>query len=404
MTRDRAKLRNKTAAKVHESGVTLIELLVGLVVTSLLAMAVFTFFLDTSRGISQQNAQGDMWQKGRNALAIMRQAVESAGYGLPTFGQCSNGIVGTSNLTAIAGALTAITASVQSSGSTYDPTTTNGINTYSLNTVTGGGIFGGVPATTVISQRGANISVSDISNLFPGDITLIALNNQSCVIGQITNVAGKGTLNNACLVTGGGNATGKGTVVFNSANGRGSCFQANPNQLFSLANPTTGTAITNANFTNAQLYDLGSQNFLFTTFQIIETPAGSTPTLYMTQYTGSQSQSPDPQPLASGVVDIQIKYGLGNGSAIQNWISPENYVPSTTNAIVAVQIAMLVRGTQYLPKSLSPSSFNILGKIYTVPTSNGPGCLQGNCRHYEYHLFQTIVPVRNGIWGQRLEG
>lgn len=69
----------------RESGLSLVELLVGLVVAGLLATAIFTFFLQTSQSVGQQSANGEMWQRGRNALAIMRQAIESAGYGLPTY-------------------------------------------------------------------------------------------------------------------------------------------------------------------------------------------------------------------------------------------------------------------------------------------------------------------------------
>ena len=136
----------------------------------------------------------------------------------------------------------------------------------------------------------------------------------------------------------------------------------------------------------------------------MENPAGSTPTLYMTQYTGLQASAPTPQPLASGVVDIQMQYGLGSNGSVQSWISPTAYNQSVANnssigSIVAVQLSMLIRSTQYLPNSVSPASFNLLGQTYTVPTSGGPGCLQGNCQHYEYHLFQSVIPVRNGIWG-----
>ena len=382
-----------------EAGISLVELLVGLVVTSLLAIAVFSFFLNTSQGISQQNASGEMWQRGRNALAMMRQALESAGYGLPHYDQCVNGVVGASNLAGTAGALVAVTASAQSSGSGYDPSASAGINTYSFSTIIGGGTFGGAPATTVNSQQGANLSVSSLTNLQPGDIALIALPGTGvCVIGQMTNVAGKGTLNSSCNVTGGGQATGGGTVVFNSGKGNTLCFQANPNQLFSQPNPVTGTTINTAAFQGATLYNLGSQNFLFETFQILENPAGSTPTLYMTQYTGLQATAPTPQPLATGVVDLQLRYGIGQNGQVQQWILPENYTPSATQTIVAVQLAMLIRGSRYLPNSLSPTSFNLLGRTYTVPTQNGPGCLQGNCRHYEYHVFQSVVPIRNGIW------
>ncbi|MFA7496959.1 MAG: PilW family protein [Acidithiobacillus sp.] len=386
---------------LNQAGLTLVELLVSLVVVGLLATAVFSFFLNTSQSVSQQSANGEMWQRGRNAMAIMRQAIESAGYGLPSYSQCPNGVVGINNAsTQGGGALVPITASVQSSGSGYSLSNASG-GTYAFSTVIGGGSFGGAPATTLINHPGnsSGIFVNNTAPLNPGDLALIApQGGGTCLLGQITNVEGKGTLNcSTGTSTGNGTLKTAGHIEFNSGN-HGSCFQANPTQIFSLLTGTAGTP----SLTNANLYDLGSQDFLFESFAITENPAGSsTPTLTMTQYTGLQASTPTPQPLASGVVDIQMQYGLGTNGSVQSWVSPTNYTPSATQDIVAVQIAMLIRSTQYLPNSLSPASFNVLGQTYTVPTTGGPGCLQGNCRHYQYHLFQSVIPVRNGIWGNQ---
>jgi len=407
MTRDRAKLRNKTAAKVHESGVTLIELLVGLVVTSLLAIAVFTFFLDTSRGISQQNAQGDMWQKGRNALAIMRQAIESAGYGLPSsFKYCTLGAVPFSH--SQSGYLLAVTASAQSVGSGYNP----GVSTYTLQTVIGGNTTGGIPIAQVQGvDTGGSLTVNPLSSIQPGDLAVIALGGGAqCVIGQITDANGV-TLDNNCQPTGSNpvNSQSSGTITLSSNSGTGTCLPFSLDKLLLTTQSSPIFGITATAYSNANVIDIGRNNLLYQQFSIMENPKGSTPTLYMTQVSAAQP-SLAPQPLASGVVDLQVRYIVKNTitGTIKNMVTPEdyysNYTPFSNNPILAVQLAMLIRGTQYLPKSLSPSTFNILGTTYTVPTSNGPGCLQGNCRHYEYHLFQTIVPVRNGIWGQRLEG
>ncbi|WP_308390062.1 PilW family protein [Acidithiobacillus sp. AMEEHan] len=365
------------------------ELLVALVVVGLLSTAVFSFFLRTSQGVSQQSANGEMWQRGRNAMAIMRQAIESAGYGLPSYSQCPNGVVGINSTSAQGGALVAITASVQS----YDTSLTaqGGTAPYSFSTVIGGGSLGGAPATTVVGYSGnssgssENINVTNTQLLNPCDIALIVpQGGGTCLMGQITNIT-KGSSNK---------------VGFNSGSSCG--LQLNPTQIFAaLPNTPTAPSISGAN-----LYDLGSQHFLFTQFQIMENPAGNTPTLYMTQYTGSQATAPTPQALASGVVVLQMQYGLTSGmsTSVSAWMSPTAYNQSIANGtnpgtIVAVQLAMLIRSTQYLPNSLSPASFDVLGQTYTVPTSGGPGCLQGNCRHYAYHLFQSIIPVRNGIWG-----
>ena len=153
----------------RQGGLTLIELLVSLVVVGLLATAIFRFFLNTSQSVSQQSANGEMWQRGRNALAIIRQAIESAGYGLPNYSQCPNGVVGINNASAQGGVLVAITASAQSSGSSYDPSSSSlgGISTYAFSTLIGGGSFGGAPATTVNSQHGVNIQVTSTVPLIP---------------------------------------------------------------------------------------------------------------------------------------------------------------------------------------------------------------------------------------------
>jgi type IV pilus assembly protein PilW len=373
----------------QESGITLVELLVSLVITAFLATAVFTFFLDTSRGISQQSAQGEMWQRGRAAMAIMRQAIESSGFGLPAAKACPGGITGIGN-TGTAATLLAITASVQSSGSSYDPSAPalGGIPTYAFSVLIGGGSFGGAPVTTVTNGAGNPLTVANTAALVPGDIAIIApQGGGTCQIGQITQVAGN-SLGSGCSPSTATTNSGPGSVTM--AAGPSSCFQASAQQLF----PLGSGSVTAASMSNANLYDLGSQNFLFEQFQILENPAGSTPTLYMTQYTGLQGTPPTSEPLASGVVDLQVQYFTSTNPAAPT--PPAALTSSDT--IVSVQIAMLIRGTQYLPNSLSPATFNVLGQTYTVPTSGGPGCVQGNCRHYEYHLFQSIIPVRNGIW------
>ncbi|MDR7927620.1 PilW family protein [Acidithiobacillus thiooxidans] len=377
--------------RCHENGLTLVELLVSLVVVGLLATAIFSFFLTTSQSVSQQSASGEMWQRGRNALAIMRQAIESAGYGLPSYSQCPNGVVGYSNTGNFPLTMTAITASVQSTGYTYG-------NPYTFSTVIGGGSFGGAPATTVASLPSLNASSLQVNNsapLEPGDMALIvpASSGGTCIFGEITTVGGKGSCKSGKTSS---TKTGNGNVTMNS--GGGSCAQINTNQIFSQVSSVTGSTISAGNFTNAPLYDLGNTGFVVNKFQILDTSPGSsqvgTPTLYLTQYTTTSGSTPIPQALSIGVVDLQIQYGV-NTNGVVTWITPNLYTPSTQN-IVAVQVAMLIRSSQYLPNTLSPETFNVLGTTYTVP-SNGPGCLHGSCRNYEYHLFQDIIPVRNQI-------
>jgi type IV pilus assembly protein PilW len=357
------------------------------VIGTLLATAVFTFFLNSSQIITNQSSTTDMWQRGRNALALVRQAVESAGFGLPQVSDCPNGIAAyNSNQTASFSSLTAITAAVQSSG-TYDPTNISNINTYSLMTVAGGASFGDAPVGTITktpSSSSATVFLSNVNLVQPNDMFIIDLPGQACLMGQVTNVNPQGNGNNGNNIE-----YNSGKSPFNPSGG-----------LSSIAGTTYN--INGMNFVGANFLDLGSNNFTINQFTIGDSGGTATPTLYLTQYTANQTTTSTRQALARGVVDLQLEYGLGINGAITQWVLPANYTPSATQQILAVRIAMLARSTRYMPNETSPASFIMLphqNLSYTVPTSNGPGCLQGDCRHYAYHLFESVVPVRNNIWG-----
>ncbi|MDD2749375.1 PilW family protein [Acidithiobacillus sp.] len=374
-------------ANVSETGFTLTELLIALVISMLLATAVFSFFLNSSQIITNQSSTTDMWQRGRNALALVRQAVESAGFGLPQVSDCPNGIAAyNSNQTASPFSLTAITASVQSSG-TYDPTAISNINTYSLMTVAGGASFGNAPVGTITKSPNSNsatVFLSNVNLVQPNDMFIIDLPGQACLMGQVTNVNPQGNGQNGNNIE-----YNSGKSSFNPSGG-----------LSSIAGTTYN--ISGMNFVGANFLDLGSNYFTINQFTIGDSGGTATPTLYLTQYTANQTTTPTRQALARGVVDLQLEYGLGNNGAITQWVLPANYTASATQQILAVRIAMLARSTRYMPNETSPASFIMLphqNLSYTVPTSNGPGCLQGNCRHYAYHLFESVVPVRNNIWG-----
>ena len=365
-----------------EAGFTLTELLVTLVIGTLLATAVFTFFLNSSQIVTNQSSTTDMWQRGRNALALVRQAVESAGFGLPQVSDCPNGIAAyNSNQTALPFSLTAITASVQSSG-TYDPPL---IGTYFLMTVSGCASFGNAPAAQISSIPSINsqrVFLTATAFINSGDMFIVQIPGQACLMAQVTNLLPNG------------NGIG---IDHNSG-----LSNYNPSGGFQTLAGSVYPGLTASAFAGANFIDLGSSYFTINQFTIGDSGGTSTPTLYLAQYTANQTATTTRQALARGVVDLQLEYGLGSNGAITQWVLPANYTASATQQILAVRIAMLARSTRYMPNETSPASFVMLPNqnlSYTVPTTNGPGCLQGNCRHYAYHLFESVVPVRNNIWG-----
>ena len=368
-----------------EAGFTLTELLVTLVIGTLLMTAVFSFFLNSSQIVTNQSSTTDMWQRGRNALALVRQAVESAGFGLPSVSNCPNGIAAyNSNQTTSPFSLTAITAAVQSSG-TYDPTNISNINTYSLMTVAGGASFGNAPAaqiSSIPSMTSQRVFLTATAFINSGDMFIVQIPGQACLMAQVTNLLTQG------------NGIG---IVHDSG-----LSNYNPSGGFQTLAGAIYPGLSSTAFAGANFIDLGSNYFTINQFTIGDSGGTATPTLYLTQYTANQTATAARQALARGIVDLQLEYGLGSNGAITQWVLPANYTASATQQILAVRIAMLARSTRYMPNETSPASFVMLPNqnlSYTVPTTNGPGCLQGNCRHYAYHLFESVVPVRNNIWG-----
>ncbi len=378
----------RRTALPSENGFTLTELLVALVIGTLLATAVFTFFLNSSQIITNQSTTSDMFQRGRNALALVRQAVESAGFGLPQAANCPNGIAAynAKQSTTSPFSMTAITASVQS-GSAYDPTALSQIDTYSLMTVTGGASFGNAPAaqiSSIPSISSQRVFLTTTAFINSGDLFIVQIPGQACLMAHATNLLPNGN--------GLGIVHNSGLSNYNPSGG----FQTLANSIY----PSLG--LTSTAFAGANLIDLGSNNFTINQFTIGDNGGTATPTLYLTQYTANQGTGTR-QALARGVVDLQLEYGLGSNGAITQWVLPKNYTASVTQQILAVRIAMLVRSTRYMPNETSPASFAMpaptgQNQSYSVPQNNGPGCLQGDCRHYAYHLFESVVPVRNNIW------
>jgi len=397
--------------KSRTQGFTLVELMVALVVSALAAMAIYGTFIGFSNDFTQTKTQNNSWQQARTAMAQITQAVESAGYGLPMY-NCSNGIytgqssnfanvVGTSNGAGLLG-LVPVAASAQVSPN-YGPT---GTSTYALTVTTGGSVFSTSPVahiTQVPSVNAANMKVDNGNLLASQDLFLVTMPNSTCILGQITNMNGSNNMN----------------VVANS----GAASPYNAPGGFAAADP----GVTAQALMNAGVINLGRGGFYIDNFWIqdqnpnpnahvlgtVPTSAAplGVPSLYMAQYnaytpTPSATQLPPLLTLvARGIVDMQVEFGYGTQGVVTSYQAPGS-LPG--GDVVAVKIALLARSTRTIP-GLSPAVILLMGTgpsavTYTVPTglpANATmGCVEGNCRHYLYHVFKTVIPVRNVIWNQ----
>ena len=395
-------------------GFTLTELLVALVISSLAAIAIYGAFTSLSSVSTQTRAQGNAWQQARTALAIMSEAIEGAGYGLPV-NECGNGIEigipptqsaanGASAVPPIAGTtsgaaaalVTPVAATAQTvSGYGYDPTAMAGgfdagVHTDVLTVVTGGGQYGTAPVaqiTSVPSTSAATFFVTPNAILQPGDMTLVTLPGSTCLLGQVTLFR-----SNDHVIENSGK--GANTSAYNAPGG------------FAAANP----AVTAAELMNAGVIDLGTQHFVIDTFFIADQHGQGVPSLYMQQFDaadGPGGSAPQPQLLARGVVDMRVQFGYGTYGTITQYGAPGT---GPAADVLAVRLELLVRDTRTSPGTVAdgpggvPAIALMGGAYYDVPTKLAKGvatgCVAGDCAHYLYHVFDLVIPVRNDIWNQ----
>lgn len=117
---------------------------------------------------------------------------------------------------------------------------------------------------------------------------------------------------------------------------------------------------------------------------------------------------PSPVDVAQGVVDLQAMYGVdaNNNGRIEDaeWIEDDSAIADWTQ-LRAIRVALLLRGEKYepdLPDQAAPTWFN--GTRTFAMTNVGGGADTNaagpsNWRRYRYRVYENIIPLRNMIWG-----
>jgi type IV pilus assembly protein PilW len=172
--------------------------------------------------------------------------------------------------------------------------------------------------------------------------------------------------------------------------------------LTNMTADTTNTYITPlgnaaANNVSFQLFGVGT-NYALASYDLLQN-------LNKVQGVGFDTS----QPLADGVIQMNALYGIESTTTpgiIATWASPSdpgydvNTVMTTAGVmktIIAVRVALVVRGEYYDKNAVSPASLTIfsgytniggtsLAKVVALPSPN-----------YRYRVFEFTVPLRNMI-------
>jgi type IV pilus assembly protein PilW len=165
----------------------------------------------------------------------------------------------------------------------------------------------------------------------------------------------------------------------------------------STASYVTPIGNAQANNVQFQLFGVGTNDTLYS-YDLLQNQL-------QVQGTGTDTS----QAIADGVVQMNAIYGI-EGTAtpgvIGTWAGPGDVgydintvmiTPATMETIIAVRVALVVRGEYYDKNPVSPTSLVIFNG-YT----NGAGtalsktiALNSTAQHYRYRVFEFTVPLRN---------
>lgn len=362
-----------------ESGLSMPSILISMVIAALLLSAAFSFYFVSARDSDYERVANHLYSVNESLLSFMSNTIEGAGFGIPSTANCPGGLIGYNSQIGYI-SMAPITPSTESASQYYNGTSSSmSFTSDDINVFDGGGSTGSAPLTYVNhipAMTSSRVFLDSNMGLQQGDFFITEIPGQACFLSQVTNVDTLGVISNS------GNFS-----PFNPP----LSFSALDNYLVSKdssLSPLSATQFNNAHFINM------GKNTTYYSFFISLNSAGF-PTLYLSEL--SNSGSLIRVPLLEGVVDMVVQLGIGtSGVGVQTWEYPSSYV--TGQNILAVRLGILTRSIYHVQGFSSPSSYDVMGLTYNVPSTGGVACAQGDCRDYAYVYNSVTIPVRNIIW------
>lgn len=387
----------KTSNRSIQRGFTLVELMVGLALGLIASLAIFSTVSSFEEQRRTTGSGVDMQQNGLLALYSIEQDIRMAGFGL----------IDTSSTP---GNLPCARINAYNPGSVFNGapviivngSTGNDIIAINrLNSDTGGIVTGGHAAsiTTPLSGGSVPSSIALDTNVAinPNDFILVSQPATDCALLKVNSVSSS--------LTGG--------ITVSSAGNAGADATQSPASF-----PNYGAAA------SAVVINLGpARTVSATTFG--STDATLTPTFATTKYKiqiNSSSNSYDlarttdnwqhSSVVASNIVNVAAQYGIADAPPGGGALAPENvthWIDASGSAyggtdwstmasvadvkrVKAIRVAIVARSAQKTSCDTTTSAPGWFGG--TIDLS---GMADWQC--YRYKIYQTIIPIRNVIWG-----
>ena len=391
-------------------GITLIELMVGMVI-GLLATLVITQVATVFEGRKRSTTSGsDAQVNGALALQTLQRDILTAGYGFT-----SGGVAGCTQIRGQVGG-TAYTWTMApvliTQGSGGSATVSGGPDTVQV-LMSSNSNFSLPMRVATAHRRDGNTFVLDtrtnVGNAV-GDLVMAVPPSSGPTSASPTNPTTQVTPNwcslfNITAISGANLTHDTGSTGPWNQDSTSTVFPGSLGADISYAASTTPNVVAS----NSYLVNLGTMTDR--TYRIPQSGDGDYATyppnsLLMRSFVTSAPASPTVVPLFSQVVTLQAVYGLDTNAdkAVDTWTTTSPTTSAGWDQLVAVRIALVARSNQYekdVVTATEPtwlwngSDAQTLSIAGYVPCDSGDsGCWQ----HYRYRVYETVVPLRNMIW------
>ena len=365
----------------RQRGFSLIELLVGLVV-GLIASAAIIQTLGSYEAQKRTTAAGSEAQEnGLVALAQLQQDVHNAGAGLSdpwafdcvrartfSFSSLAAGPIPNFTFAPVVVTTTALTTAS---------------DTIEINS---GDLLGGLPSFTTASQTAStdDLTVSRLDNFAVGDVMIVmqAGDTGDCAVMQVS-------------------ATTLATHTIKHDQSIG-IYNVNGSSGAGWPNFTTGSRVMNPKQIASRTYRIVNGNL-----ELVQSILGLTPSAVTYS-------------LVHNVVFMKAQYGVapvGGNQSVNQWVSANGDFDADTlpdhpehrKRIKAVRIAVVTRSAKMEPANVTSPCTNVSGQVNNGPcawrdSATSPAPIidlsaDPDWQRYRYKVYQTVVPLRNVLWG-----
>jgi len=387
----------------RHGGMTMIELLVAMVIGIGVVLVVSTLLVAGENHKRTTTSTNDADQSGAYTFHALDKALRSAGSGIAESAFAGAGALGCRlNAASILPSTTAFPAPFATAflggapsnlrlapvliGMNQSDSTASDVIVVMSGSGAAGGVsralYGAGSSTSLVLESTTGFSTSDLMLVSQPGVT-------DCLVEEV------GTISAPTLNVGG-------TTYYTAS--------ASTTNLSTLSGSTTTyvTPLGNAAVNDVQflLFGVGT-NYTLYSYDLLQNQ-------YLVQGSGTKTA----QAITDGVVQMNALYGIESTTqpgVFANWASPGRVAgdgaytinnvmttPATQQTIIAVRVAIVVRGEYYDKNVVSPSSLTIFSGYTNGPNGTGNSlALPVNLatipggQHYRYRVFEFTVPLRN---------